>query len=176
MKATTIFISILLSFIFSPVHGSPIDNMELHGEGQAYYLKFIKVYDAALYTKQPASEEEILQGTVSKCLLLEYDVSLKQKDFVKAADTVLARQFSPAQLEEVQDEIDTLHSAYKDVKDGDKYTLCYDSQENSTVLSYNGAEIAKIVSKSFARVYFSIWIGKESPLDEKLRDNLLARN
>lgn len=176
MQAKTIFITILISLIFSNAYSSPINDMELHGEGQVYYLGFIKVYDAALYTEQSASEEEILQGAVSKCLLLEYDVSLKQKDFIKAADTVLARQFSTEQLDEVRDEINQLHAAYKDVKDGDNYTLCYDSQERSTALSHNGREIVRIVSKPFAEVYFSIWLGKESPLDDKLRDNLLARN
>jgi len=176
MQIKTIFISILLSLVLSPAYSSQINNMELHGEGQAYYLKFIKVYHAALYTEQPASEEEILQGDVSKCLLLEYNVSLKQKDFIKAAETVLTRQFSYEQLEEVRNEIEMLHVAYKDVKDGDEYTLCYDQQENSTALSHNGMEIVRIVSKPFAEIYFGIWIGKESPLDNKLRDNLLGRN
>ena len=101
--------------------------MQLHGEGQAYYLKFIKVYDAALYTEQVANEEDIIQGAVSKCLLLQYDVSLKQKDFIKAANTVLERQFTAEQLEVVRDEIDRLHAGYVDVKDGDEYSLCYDS-------------------------------------------------
>ena len=176
MQTKTIFITLLFSLILSPAYSSQVSDMELHGEGKAYYLKFIKVYDAALYTQEPASEVEILQGDVSKCLLLQYDVSLKQKDFIKAADTVLNRQFSAEQLEEVRDEIDTLHAAYKDVKDGDYYTLCYDSVESSTALSHNGVEVVRIVSKPFATMYFSIWIGEESPLDDTLRDNLLARN
>lgn len=176
MQVKTLLITILFSLIVSPVYSSQISEMELHGEGKAYYLKFIKVYDASLYTAEPASEVEILQGAVSKCLLLEYDVSLKQKDFIKAADTVLSRQFSAEKLEEVQSEVDILHAAYKDVEDGDNYTLCYDSVEKSTALSHNGTEVVRIVSQPFAEVYFSIWIGEESPLDSTLRDNLLARN
>ena len=78
ITALTIFFTLLLSTAFS----STLDNMELHGQGVAYYLKFIKVYDAALYTSQPANEEEIIKGAVSKCLLLQYNVSLKQKDFI----------------------------------------------------------------------------------------------
>ena len=159
----------------STAHSSTIENMQLHGTGQAYYLKFIKVYSAALYTEQAASEEEIIQGAVSKCLLLEYEVSLKQKDFIKAANTVLDRQFSAEQLKIIQNEIDLLHAGYVDVVDGDQYTLCYDRQEGSTTLSHNDQEVVRILSKPFAEVYFGIWLGNQSPLDDTLRDNLLAR-
>ena len=176
MQAKTIIITILFTILFSSAQSSTIDDMELHGMGVAYYLKFIKVYDAALYTEQAASEEEILQGAISKCLLLEYDVSLKQKDFIKAANTVLNRQYTDEQLSKVRDEIDQLHAGYQDVIDGDQYTLCYDRQQTSTTLSHNGKEIVRILSKTFAEVYFSIWLGKEYPLDNTLRDNLLARN
>jgi hypothetical protein len=176
MQAQVTALTIFFTLFFSTAYSSSFNNMELHGTGEAYYLKFIKVYDAALYTAQPATEEEIIKGAVSKCLLLQYDVSLKQKDFVKAANTVLDRQFSAEQLEIVRDEIDRLHAGYIDVKDGDQYTLCYDSLESSTSLSHNDTELVRIYSKPFAKIYFSIWLGNDSPLDDKLRDNLLARN
>ncbi len=175
MQAKTFLITLLFSLIFSHAYSSPIEEMELHGKGKAYYMKIIKVYDATLYTEQLASEKEIMQGAVSKCLFLEYDVSLKQKDFIKAANAVLARQFSVEQLDEVRDKIDRFHAGYIDVKDGDQYTLCYDRQETSTTLWYNSKEIVKIISQRFAEIYFSIWLGNESPLDDTLRDNLLAR-
>ena len=176
MHAKTTLFTIVLTLALSTAHSSAIEDMKLHGSGEAYYMKFIKVYDAALYTEQPASEEEIIQGEVSKCLLLQYNVSLKQKDFTKAANTVLARQFSAEHLARVRDEIGQLHAGYVDVKDGDQYTLCYDRQESSTALSHNSKELVRIESKPFAEVYFSIWLGKQDPLDDKLRDNLLARN
>ena len=176
MLAKTTLITLLLTLFLSTAHSSAIEKMELHGMGEAYYLKFIKVYDAALYTEQPSSEEDIIQGAVSKCLLLKYDVSLKRKDFIKAADTVLNRQFSVEQLDKVLDEIDRFHASYIDVQDGDQYTLCYDRQEGSTALSHNGKELVRIKSEAFSKVYFSIWLGKQYPLDDKLRDNLLVRN
>lgn len=172
ITALILFFTLLLSTAFS----NTLDNMELHGQGVAYYMKFIKVYDASLYTSRPASEEEIINGAVSTCLLLQYDVSLKQKDFIKAANTVLERQFTAEQLEVVRDEIDQLHAGYVDVKDADEYTLCYDSQKSSTTLSLNNKELVRIYSQPFAKIYFSIWLGSDSPLDDKLRDNLLARN
>ena len=175
MLVKTTLMTIVLTLVLSIAHSSSIKDMELHGMGKVYYLKFIKVYDAALYTEQPANEEEIVQGAVSKCLLLKYDVSLKQEDFIKAANTVLERQFSAEQLDKVRDEIDQLHAGYMDVKNGDQYTLCYDRQEGSTALSHNGEELVRIISRPFAEVYFSIWLGKQYPLDYKLRDNLLSR-
>lgn len=154
---------------------STIEGMKLHGTGEAYYLKFIKVYNASLYTEKPANTEEIMRGEVSKCLLLQYEVAIAQKDFIRAANTVLERQYSADQLGTVRNEIDQLHAAYLDVKDGDHYTLCYDSKDGSTALSHNGGEVVRIVSKPFAEIYFGIWLGKQHPLDDKLRDNLLAR-
>lgn len=139
MKAKAILITIILILGFSYANASPsTKDMALHGKGKAYYLKFIKVYDAAMYTEQSATEEEIRQGAVSKCLLLQYDVSIKKQDVIKAANIVLDRQLSPDQLDKVRDEIDLLHDNYLDVKDGDKYSLCYDRKEKSTTLSHNG--------------------------------------
>ena len=176
MQAHTTALTIFFTLFIATAYSSSFDDMELHGTGEAYYLKFIKVYDATLYTAQPVNEEEIIKGAVSKCLLLQYDISLKQKDFIKAANTVLERQFTSEQLEIVRDEIDRLHSGYIDVKAGDQYTLCYDSLESSTALSHNDTELVRIFSKPFAKIYFSIWLGNDSPLDDTLRDNLLARN
>ena len=176
MDTRTTILTLFFTLFFTTAYSNSVDNMELHGSGEAYYLKFIKVYDASLYTAQPANEEEIIRGAVSKCLLLQYEVSLKQKDFIKAANTVLERQFTAEQLESVKGEIDRLHAGYVDVKDGDQYSLCYDSKESSTSLSHNGQQLVRIDSKPFAKIYFSIWLGNDSPLDDKLRDNLLARN
>jgi len=176
MQAQVTALTIFFTLLFSTAYSSSFNNMELHGTGEVYYLKFIKVYDAALYTARVANEEEIIQGAVSKCLQLQYEVSLKQKDFIKAANKVLERQFTADQLEIVRDEINQLHAGYIDVKNGDQYILCYDSQESSTTLSHNDKELVRIYSQPFAKIYFSIWLGNDSPLDDKLRDNLLARN
>jgi hypothetical protein len=123
MQAKAALLTIFFTLLISTAHSSTVKNMQLHGEGKAYYMKFIKVYDAALYTTHAANEEEIIQGGVSKCLLLQYDVSLKQKDFIKAANTVLERQFTAEQLEVVRDEIDRLYAGYVDVKDGDEFSI-----------------------------------------------------
>lgn len=176
MKIRLIYLTILLSLFSSPAMGDLlVDDMQLLGKGTAHYLRFIKVYDASLYTKEAVHDQDILSGDISKCLFLHYAVSVGRDDFIKAADTVLARQFTAEERSGVQQEIDSLHKAYVDVADGDIYSLCYDRSTGRTTLSLNSKELATIDSGQFAKIYFSIWLGETDPLDESLRDSLLAR-
>lgn len=170
---------VLFLFIFPGSLGCAYANsipseMQKLGKGQAYYLKFIKVYDATLYWLENLEEKNILSSDVSKCLALEYSVDVEKNDFITAAKSVLSRQFSKEQLAAVDSEIEILHQGYRDVRDGDNYTLCYNSIEKVTSLSLNGIKLVAINSPAFAEIYFSIWLGKSNPLDENLRDNLLA--
>ena len=170
---------VLLLFILHGFGGAAYaqsisSGMQELGKGQAYYLKFIKVYDATLYWLESKEQKNILSSDVSKCLDLDYAVDIGKDDFIKAANSVLDRQFSQAQLAQVSKEIQTLHQGYQDVRDGDSYTLCYNSLEKLTSLSYNGNKLVAIHSPAFAEIYFSIWLGRSNPLDENLRDDLLA--
>lgn len=151
-----------------------IENMHLLGQGKAYYLSFIKVYDAYFYSEEILPKDDILNSDVSKCLRLEYAVDVSRKDFITAANKVLSRQFTPERLMTVENELNTLHEGYRDVKDGDSYSLCYREADKTTTLSLNGGDIVSIASADFAEIYFSIWLGSSNPLDKTLRDNLLA--
>ncbi len=150
------------------------EDMHLLGKGSAYYLKFIKVYDAQLYSDKLVGPEDILQPSVSKCLHLQYVVGVKKDDFITAANTVLERQFSPEQLSKVANELETLHDGYQDVEKGDSYTLCYADKTETTSLALNDKVVVSVSSPAFAKTYFSIWLGETAPLDDKLRKNLLA--
>lgn len=165
-----------LLFIVSPLTGyAMLENMELHGQGTARYLGFIKVYDAYLYTGKSVSGDRVLSVDVSKCLKLEYAVSLSAENFIEGANTVLKRQYSVEELIKFNDEIGTLHQGYKEVKEGDNYMLCYDERKSKTTLALNGLELLAVTSRHFSELYFGIWLGEEKPLDETLRDDLLAR-
>lgn len=150
------------------------DNMYLLGQGKAYYLSFIKVYDAAFYSEEILPKDQILGRDVSKCLHLQYAVDVSREDFITAANKVLARQFTPAQIQGIESELNTLHKGYRDVEEGDSYTLCYRDADETTTLSLNGGELVSIPSADFAKMYFSIWLGSSNPLDKELRNNLLA--
>lgn len=151
-----------------------INNMELRGKGDARYLGFIKVYEATLFTYETQQEVDILDRRTSRCLELDYALSLSAKDIIKGANTILARQHKPARLAQIQTEIDRLHMAFQDVKEKDRYRLCYDSGSEITTLLLNDQELVSIKSADFGTVYFGIWLGPTAPIDEKLRDKLVA--
>lgn len=168
---------VLIIFVYplsSNSLASTFEDMQLVGKGEVYYLKFIKVYDAALYSEILAENEDILDSDVSKCLHLEYSVGVDKEDFITAANTILTRQFTTEQLSQVSTELEMLHSGYEDVAKGDSYTLCYSETTETTSLSLNGGEVVSVTSPDFAEMYFSIWLSNSEPLDKKLRNTLLA--
>ena len=151
-----------------------VNDLQKRGQGTAYYLGFIKVYDATLYGSDFKEVNSVLSSDVSKCLHLTYDVDLEKKVFVESADTILERQFTEGQLAQVQQYINQLHDGYQDVEEGDSYSLCYDRESQQTTLALNNSTLVSITSAEFAEVYFSIWLGAKKPLDDDLRDDLLA--
>jgi hypothetical protein len=86
----------------------------------------------------------------------------------------LARQHAPETLERVKSELERLHNAYREVGEGDSYSLCYDAETQTTTLSMNQEELISIASPEFAEIYFGIWLGSNGPLDEGLRNQLLT--
>jgi hypothetical protein len=167
-----IFFSII--FIADTSNGDPSKMIQI-GSGSVHYLGIIKVYDATLSVNQAVPKERILGDEVSKCLKLEYAVSLTVEDFIKGAEMVLQRQHSKEIISEAREPIDALHAQYRDVEKGDYYNLCYDSASSTTTLSLNKEKLVNVVSANFARLYFGIWLGPEAPLDAQLRNDLLQR-
>ncbi|SHO43689.1 chalcone isomerase family protein [Desulfopila aestuarii] len=146
------------------------------GSGEIRYLGLIKVYDASLYLNaEQARTQQVLDSDVSRCLKLDYDVSLKVEHFVEGAETIMAKQHNQATIEAVRPEIDMLHQAYRDVEPGDSYFLCYDSKSGVTSLALNAQQLVAVESPQFAELYFGIWLGEKNPIDTKLRDQLLSR-
>ena len=172
MKTLTVLITLLL--ITTSNSYAVTDSMQLRGHGNVYYLSFIKVYKASLLTIKDADTLNILDPGISKCLKLEYDVSLTSENFIEGANTVLGRQYSSEQLNALQQEIEALHSAYQPVQKGDSYRLCYNSDNATTTLTLNDRDLVSITSQEFSSVYFGIWLSPDKPLDKKLQRNLVA--
>lgn len=175
MSQVLMILAALMVLVAKPGNAS-ISTMNLMGKGEVYYLGLIKVYDAALYAENGNGGQPLIDSETSRCLKLTYDVSLAVKDFVLGAETILARQLSPAEISGLRQQIDMLHSAYLDVQKGDSYSLCYNAPQQLTTLSLNGTELVAVPSKEFAKAYFGIWLGDIQPIDEKLRDRLLGRS
>ena len=166
---------ILLILVMPSVVYAAIPGLVDVGNGEVRYLGFIKVYDASLYTQPDISRANILEAGTSRCLVIDYSVSLSAEDLVKGGEKVLARQHDKQRLDKIRNHIDTLHNSYQDIDSGDSYTLCYNSATEVTTLLYNSDEVVDIKSSEFANVYFGIWLGPKKPIDDDLRDDLLKR-
>ena len=170
-RAIMILVTLIL-FVPSPGYAT-ISGMNLMGKGAVYYMGFIKVYDAALYASTKNGGPVVMDSETSRCLKLTYDVSLTVKDFVLGAETILARQHPPEVIAGLREEIDMLHGAYRDVKKGDSYYLCYDATQRLTTLTLNDNQLVAVPSPDFAEAYFGIWLGAVQPIDKTLRERLL---
>ncbi len=134
------------------------------------HLLVIKAYVAALYLPAAVPPEEAL-GDHPKRLEISYLVPIRGTDFDKGAQPVLRRQLSPDQLARLQERLNRLNAAYRDVKPGDRYALTY-LPGHGTELSLNGKPLITIEGADFAAAYFGIWLGPQ-PIDQQLKQTLL---
>lgn len=144
--------------------------LALRGSGTAYYARIFRVYDAALYAPAGAPLSEIVAGHAPRCLVIAYRRAVARDLIVTAAITVLTRQ--GVALPTLQDRLDRLHAAYRDVHEGDRYTLCH-APGSETRLLLNGRELARIRGDDFATAYFGIWL-RDGAISEGLRTTLLG--
>lgn len=165
---------IIFCLLLIPSTAYTEEHLELMGTGEVRYMGFIKVYKAQLYTHQTGKDVDILDAGVSKCLNLSYFVSLTPENFIQAANTVLHNQYPASHIQSLADKLNQLNAAYQQVEEGDQYRLCYDAAQTTTRLLLNDVELTAINSPTFAKTYFGIWLGPKSPIDEKLRESLLA--
>jgi hypothetical protein len=146
--------------------------LQLRGAALFRWKWVIKVYAAALYLP-PGAEGFDPADDLPRRLEFSYLVGISGRDFGAAAEKLLAQGFSAEALAPLRDRLDRLGAAYLDVKPGDRYALSY-LPGVGTELTLNGRRLALVEGADFARVYFAIWLGPR-PLDEVLRDRLLAR-
>ncbi|MBM9535612.1 chalcone isomerase family protein [Desulfobulbus alkaliphilus] len=146
------------------------ESVPLRNAALLRYLRFIKVYVAALYLPASAPGADVLTD-VPKRLEIAYLMSFAKDDFAKGAAPVLERNLTAAELAAVQERIDRLNAAYRDVQAGDRYALTYAPGEG-TVLTLNDEPLVTIEGADFAAAYFGVWLGRE-PLDNKLKRDLL---
>ncbi len=146
--------------------------LPLYNAALLRYLKFIKVYVAALYLPAGVTADRVLTD-VPKRLVLHYLVSFDRDDFIEGAESVLQRNQTPAELAAIRSRIERLNAAYLAVKPGDRYALTY-LPGKGTELALNGTPLVVIEGADFAAAYFGIWLGKES-LDDTLKEDLLGK-
>jgi hypothetical protein len=168
MLAMVIFLSPAITLAATP------SDLKFRGSGEIRYMGIFKVYDAQLFTDPSASVEDVLAPTCSRCLQLDYTTGLSIGQFIGAAETILKQQHSEQTLAAVRPQINLLHQNYKSVKEGDRYTLCYDSVNRVTSLRLNDTLLVNVPTPEFATVYFGIWLGEKNAIDPRLRTQLLS--
>lgn len=145
--------------------------LELKSTATATWLRFVDVYDAALYTNPDAKARQTLVADQPFSLEILYKVSLSKSQLIEGADVALGRQHSEQERALYQNDVDALHLFYQDVVEGDRFRLDISSDEGLS-LFFNDELLYQNVSISFARYYVGLWLA-ENPLSDSVRTGLL---
>lgn len=145
--------------------------LSLVGLGLMRYRWVFKAFVGAIYVEEQPDRPGVL-ADAPKRLEIHYFWSLSGADLGKAADAILAENFSAEALAPLRARIARFHSAYRDVKPGDRYSLTYIPGEGTT-LALNGRALATAPGADFAAAYFSIWFG-EKPMSVEFKRQLLS--
>jgi len=161
-------IGILLFCLVSANAAASYKQWPMINKGEVRYLKMIKVYDISLYSPSKITAANVLNANVSKCLKLDYAVDLTVDKFRLATTKILKRQHSPGYLKTIQKPLETLQSAYKPVKKGDSYNLCYNGSNQFMRLEWNDQKLVEIKSAELAKAYLGIWLSNNKPISGPL--------
>lgn len=149
----------------------PEATLHLSGAGLFRWKYFVKVYAAAWYVGEGAEAHDP-GADVPRRLEVSYFVPISGPDFGKAARKILGENHAPEALAPLEERMEALHRAYRDVRPGDRYALTY-LPGRGLELALNGEPLALVPGEDFARIYFSIWLG-ERPISRDLRAALLG--
>ena len=152
---------------FTPGKGE----LELKSSATATWMRFIEVYQAALYAPHEIQAEEINTSLVPLSLELTYLTGVSKDNIIKAAEVALQRQHDTATLDKFAEQITALHQSYRDTAKGDKYRLDFDPASGVS-LYFNDSLLVAFGDVSFGRLYVGIWLD-EPPLSQPLRTALL---
>jgi len=149
------------------------EDLNLTGTGVAKYRIVFTVYAAGLYLPPSADADQALATDTPRRLEIEYFHDISAEDIIRAANTKLDEQLTPARQERLQPKIDRFHALFQAVTDGDRYRMEYIPNEG-TRLAFNGKPVGQVAGGDFASAYFGIWLDANDPLSRGLRRDLLA--
>jgi hypothetical protein len=111
---------------------------------------------------------------VPRRLEIEYFWAIPADAFARTTTDLIARNADAAARERLADPLEKLNALYRDVQAGDRYALTY-VPGKGTELALNGVPLGVVEGAEFSSALFAIWLG-DQPLDEMLRERLLARS
>jgi hypothetical protein len=177
-------LALLFGFISQPILSAaalPMPPASLEEDGARFervgqatfrWKSILKVYDIAFHLGAGEPAKRALTD-VPMWLHLKYHRAFTAAEIIKGGNTLLARNADAATLATLNERLNRLNVAYRDVKPGDSYTLTY-APKVGTTLRHNGKQLVTIPGHDFAATYFRIWLG-ENPISHSLRDQLLKR-
>jgi hypothetical protein len=175
-------LALVLCLVISPnaraIQGNPDEltedgaRFELIGTTTFRWMSVIKVYDARLHLGAGEPPTKVF-ADIPVRLQLTYHRGFTAAEIIKGGDTLLARNVKAETLTALRERLELINRAYRDVREGDRYTLTY-APGKGTTLRLNGSPLVTIPGHDFAAAYFRIWLG-DDPISESMRDALLGR-
>ena len=145
---------------------------QLVGATTFRWMSIVKVYDARLHLGAGEPPTKVF-ADIPVRLQITYHRGFTAAEIIKGGDTLLARNVKAETLAAMRDRLELINRAYRDVREGDSYTLTYVPGKGTT-LRLNGSPLVTIPGHDFATAYFRIWLG-DDPISESMRDALLGR-
>jgi len=178
----TVILILLLSSLAAPLHASSQALQELPESfthegallkkvGQQSYraMWVVQLFEAALYADSP-TEHSPIPGDFPFALTLRYHRSFTAEQLIQSGARILSEQHPPELQQRFAQSVQHINRYYRDVDEGDAYTLAY-VPDHGTTLMLNGKALVTLPGEDFAHYYFSIWLG-DHPQTRKLRDAL----
>lgn len=131
-------------------------------------LMFIDVADAALFSSDcsvlPRLADELQISFI-------YHRDFAAENFIEAAETLLKRNLSEAEYQQIEADLNAFNKPYQDVEAGDRYDVRLTG--GGLQLLKNGTPLSQHPSQTLGRHYFKIWFG-DKPFNNKLKQQLLT--
>ncbi len=143
--------------------------LHLHGIGLLKWKYLINVYLVGLYKPLDVPVNRVLDD-IPKRLEYYFFTDMKASDFQETGFPLMAQNVGEKKAAEVIIELEKLNRLYRDVKEGQRYTLTY-IPGIGTEMALDGKVLGLVEGKEFAAAYFSIWLGPE-PVDQRLQDGM----
>ncbi|MCH6257243.1 chalcone isomerase family protein [Puniceicoccaceae bacterium K14] len=159
MKSIALIVFFLTSL--SPPLQAELGNLSSVASTKYKYLGFIPLFEATYSTRLENKNDDRL-GEFSKSLKFVYKRKITKKQLIQAADKILNKSYNQSELSTISKELEAINALYENVTVGDELKLFY-QPDKGTTLFRNDKPLKTIAGSDFHKIYFSIWLGPDSP-------------
>lgn len=174
MKTISLTLSLLLLPLMTHAEGFP-ENISLKNgqlqkcsQTEITVMKFIDVAKAALFSSDCSRLPRL---TDDLQLSFIYQRDFAGEDFIEAAETLLQRNLSETDYQQIETELDNFNQHYQAVEEGDRYDIRL--TRAGLYLIKNDEVISHSSSLVLGKRYYQIWFGQK-PFNDKMKQALLS--